>query len=195
MHQNNTGVNKLIRFAKEKRVTLHFFKLDLKSLKAVNLWDASFSGNCDPTSQLGYIVFVGESRNYFIPLLFKSYEAHRAARSVMGAEMIVFCDMFDAALALQNEPQVLHPGNEMSLSLLTDSKTLFDILSKGTRTSEKRPMLDMARAREGFRNKEINDIGLIQSENNFVDSLTKMMSQFKLQAILLSKIQDVQVEQ
>lgn len=174
------GVDKLVKFAKEKIVMLQFFELELKFLKIIGFSDASFARNRDLTFQLGYIVSVGDSKNYVVPLLFKSYKARKVNRSVKGAEMIVFCNMFDAALALRNELKFLHPGSEISLNLLTDSKTMFDVIFKGTRTCEKRLMLDIAGARERFRNRDISDIGLIRSEHNLEDSLTKKMSQSKL---------------
>lgn len=63
------------------------------------------------------------------------------------------------------------------MQLLTDSRTLFDVISKGTRTSEKRLMLDVASAREGFRRMEISDIGFIRSSHNLADGLIKSMKQ------------------
>lgn len=83
-------MNKIVTFAKDLRRTLQFFELDLKSLKIVGFSDAAFAGNRDSTLQLGYIVFVGDSKNYVVPLLFKSYEARRLTRSVRGSEMIAF---------------------------------------------------------------------------------------------------------
>jgi len=68
--------------------------------------------------------------------------------------------------------------------LLTDSKNLFDVISKGSKTFEKRTMIHIAAAREGFRDKVISDIGLVRTNNNIADSLTKGMCQAALQNIL-----------
>lgn len=57
--------------------------------------------------------------------------------------------------------------------LLTDSKSLFDVISKGSRTSEKHLMLDFYAAREVYRSKYIYNMGFIRSENNVSNSLTK----------------------
>ena len=56
---------------------------------------------------------------------------------------------------------------------------------RGAKISEKRLMLDVACAREGFKNRDINNIGFIRSENKLADGFTKHMSQ----AILLKTIQ------
>ena len=67
---------------------------------------------------------------------------------------------------------------------MTDSKCLFDIISKGSRTSEKRLMLDVAAARKGFEMKDISNIGLVPSASNIADGLTKPMQQASLRHLL-----------
>lgn len=101
----------------------------------------------------------------------------------MYGEVIVFSDLFDSAFTLSSElSKVLQ--QKILVQLLTDSKNLFDVISKGSKTSEKRTMIDIAAAREGFRDKNISDIGLVPTNNNIADSLTKSMSQAALQNIL-----------
>lgn len=82
----------------------------------------------------------------------------------------------------------------LALNFFTDCKTLSDVISKRTRTPEKRLLL-IAGERGGFCNKKINDTGPFRSEQNLADSLTKKLSQSKLQAILSSGKLDVEVEQ
>ena len=64
--------------------------------------------------------------------------------------------------------------------LFTENKYLFDAVSKGTRTSEKRLILDIAAAKEGFESKDISDIGFVRSNCNLADGLTKRMKQASL---------------
>lgn len=71
-------------------------------------------------------------------------------------------------------------GRKIPVQLFTDSKCLFDVIWKGSRTSEKRIMLDIAAAREGFCDKTISDIGFVRSNHNIADGLTKSMSQASL---------------
>lgn len=71
------------------------------------------------------------------------------------------------------------------MHLLTDSRSLFDVISTVFSTSEKRMILDIAAAREGFRYKLIPDIGLVRSSENAADGLTKCMHQRTLQKILM----------
>ena len=60
-------------------------------------------------------------------------------RSVLSAEVVAFADLFDDSFAIRDQiEQAL--GQPVPMHLLTDSKSLFDIVSKGSRTSEKRIM-------------------------------------------------------
>ena len=79
------------------------------------------------------------SYNY-LQISFKSYKSARVTRSVLSAEVIAFADWFDDAFALKS--QLEHAlGRAVPIHLLTDSKSFFDIISKWSRTSEKRIML------------------------------------------------------
>ena len=81
------------------------------------------------------------------------------------------------------------------MHLLTDSKSLFDIISKGTRTSEKRIMLDIHAAREGYRTREISNIGFVRSSSNLADGLTKEKMQKALFQLLQTGKHKIQCDQ
>ncbi len=72
--------------------------------------------------------------------------------------MIVFSDMFDAAFTMAAELKKMIEKHA-PLRLLSDSESTFDVISKGSRTSEKRMMIDIAATREGYKNYSIFDIG------------------------------------
>lgn len=63
--------------------------------------------------------------------------------------MILISDMSDVAISTKREVEYLLSMNA-SLQLLTDNKSLFDVISKGSRTSEKRTRLDIFVSREHF---------------------------------------------
>ena len=72
------------------------------------------------------------------------------------------------------------------MHLMTDSKSLFDIISKGSRTCEKLIMLDIHSARQAYRAFEISNIGFVSSSNNIADGLTKPKLQKELFNLLQS---------
>lgn len=102
----------------------------------------------------------------------------------MAADLIAFADMFDYAHTIAEELRSLHTHSSVPVKLYTDSKSLFDVISRGSRTAEKRLMLDVACAREGFIRHEISDIGFVRTAHNLADGLTKSMRQAFLRDVL-----------
>ena len=112
----------------------------------------------------------------------------------MTAEVIAFSDLFDVCLTLAEELKDVY-GRKFPVQLFTDSRSLFDNISKGSRTSEKRMMIDIAAAREGFKNKLISDFGFVRTNHMLADGLTKSMSQVALQEVLCTAKYRAKVEQ
>lgn len=139
------------------------------------------------------MIFVGDATGAVSPVLFKSCKALRVTRSVFMAELIAFCDMFDASFTLSEELRCFVPVFPIPVNLYTNSKTLFDI--RGSRTSEKRFMLDIACDREVFKKNEISHIGFIRSSDNIAGGITKPMTQQFLVSTIASGKLDVNVEQ
>ena len=71
------------------------------------------------------------------------------------------------------------------MHLMTDSKSLFDIISKGSRTSEKQIMLDIHATRQACQRHEISNIGFVRSEHSIADGLTKEKKQGALLRMML----------
>ena len=75
-------------------------------------------------------------------------------------------------------------ANSVQLHQLTDSKSLFDIISKGSRTNEKRLMLDVYAARQVYKEQDISNIGFVRSNHYITDGLTKIMNQESLRNVI-----------
>jgi hypothetical protein len=102
----------------------------------------------------------------------------------MAAETMAFADTFDAAFSLKNDLASIL-GNPPPLLILTDSKTLLDVMVCSKHTTEKRLMIDISAAREGLNRHDITNICLISSEDNIADSMTKLSSNSSLHRLLL----------
>ncbi len=187
-------LNRATRYAAEHRVSLKIAAVDQESLGVVGFADASFANNHDLSTQLGHICFLTDGHSRSVPISFKSYMSKRVVRSAMAGEVIAFSDLFDIAATLASELGDIY-GRRIPVQLLAGSKSLFDVISKGSRTSEKRTMLDIGAAREGFGDKVISDIGFIRSSNNIADGLTKSMSQAALQAAVSTGMLAIHPEQ
>lgn len=77
----------------------------------------------------------------------------------MAGKVIAFSDYFHVAIVLSIELEAIR-GFKVTAQPFTDSKSLFDVISKGSRSSEKGLMLHIAAAREGFKDLIISDIRL-----------------------------------
>eukprot|EP00171_Calliarthron_tuberculosum_P022721 IDg22721t1 len=150
-------LNSAVKDAVDSQVSLVIPKLDLATVRVVGYSDSSYANNFDLSTQLGHICFLCDDSGKSTSISFKSYKSKRVVRSAMAGEVIAFSDLFDIAATLSEELSVVLT-RKIAVQLLTDSKSLFDVISKGSRTSEKRTMLDIAAAREGFRDKVISDI-------------------------------------
>lgn len=75
-------------------------------------------------------------------------------------------------------------SRKLALKLYTDSKCLFDVITKNTTTVEKRLIIDLQSARESYEKMEISDIAKIPSKANPADALTKVTKNEVLDRIL-----------
>jgi hypothetical protein len=170
---------------------MRFPMLDLDTLRICVYCDASFANNENMSSQMGDIVFLTDGKNRCAPMAYKSVNCKRVMRLVLAAEAIAFAKGFDQGYVLKNYLQELS-GRNVPLTILTDSKTLFDVITKASYTREKRILIDLASVREGYRRFYIDDIGLISSEENLADGLTKETNMDKLrEAVSTGMLQTV----
>jgi hypothetical protein len=91
----------------------------------------------------------------------------------MASETIAFVEGFDASFTLRSQLSAML-GNDIPLLMMTDSKSLFDIMTAQKRTTEGRLKVDVFAARQSFKRGEIDNISLIRSEFNLADDLKKL---------------------
>lgn len=128
---------------------------------------------------------MGDSSDIVIPIIFRSSKSKRICRSTIATEFIPFSDLFNASFTLASELSTL-TNRKVCLRHFTDSKYLFDIISKGSRTSAKRLMLDVGGSRQRFKMGDISNIGFVRCESNVADGFTNLMSQASLRNVLVS---------
>lgn len=96
--------------------------------------------------------------------------------SAILGDVISFDDMFDVVIAFAPELQVVLQ-HAVPVQLLTDNRSMFEVISKCSGTSEKRMMLDVAVAGEIFREWLTSDIGFVRNSNKVANGLAKVMRQ------------------
>jgi len=116
-------------------------------------------------------------------LVYSSKKARRVVRSMMAGEVYAFADAFDAAFILTHDLERIY-RQHLPLVMLTDSKQIFDVITRASHTTEKRLMIDVAAAREAYNSNEMSNVGLVNSMHNVADGLTKPRLCSALDAVL-----------
>ncbi len=120
---------------------------------------------------LGYIIFLADDSDRANLIHYASYR--RVVSSVLGAEIYSFADAFDKAFSIKHELESL-VQRAVPLEMFTDSKSLLDVITKCSSTSERRLMIDIQIVRDAYSREEISDVGFIRSDQNPADALTKL---------------------
>lgn len=170
IRQINSTVRTLKRHPKKG---IRHRRLDHKTLRIQVYSDSSFANNRDSTSQMGYIILLADAHNKCNIVQYRSFKSKRITRSVIGAEVYAFTEAFDAAFIPKHDLEQVLGRRVPILAMLTDSKGLFDVITKHSMTSERRLMIDLLAARQAYARMEISDIGLGRTHNNPADAFTK----------------------
>lgn len=103
-------------------MSLTFVPLETSSLQIAVLFDASFVGNADLFSQLGYVVTIMDENNNLNVLHYSSFKSKRVTRSVLASELFAVVYAFDYALTLMvTLKETLK--RSIPLAIITDSKS------------------------------------------------------------------------
>lgn len=169
-------------------------KLSLDSLQLIVYSDAAFSTNKDHTSQLGYIIMLTDDSHKCNIIHYSSAKSRRVARSVLGSEIYAFADGFDHAYAFKYDLEAM-TGKHIPLKMLTDSKCLFDVITKSSVTKEKRLLIDIAVVKDAYAKNEISQVGHVFSDQNPADAMTKIGKCQALNTVLETGRLSIQVNQ
>lgn len=105
----------------------------MPTIRIIGFSDASFANNADLSTQLGHIFFLTDRDGTSVSIKLKSYNSNLIVRSAMAREVIAFRDLFDLAATLAAKVGDLLQRT-IPIQILTDSKSFFGIISKGSRT-------------------------------------------------------------
>ena len=101
----------------------------------------------------------------------------------MGGEIFALADGFDRAFMIRHDLENIY-CKKIPLYVLTDSKQVFDTITKASKTMERRLLIDIAAARQAYNREEISNLGLVASKNMIADDLTKTMRASSLIKVL-----------
>ena len=166
--------NKLIKYVKETSSQLRFPVLDCTSIQVIGYADASFNNLNDGGSQGGQIIFLVDASRNACPVSWRSNRIRRVARSTLAAETLSFADGIDSAqfISKLTEDLQLTTANSTKVTMITDSKSLFDASQTTSQISDRRLRVEMSAIREA---KELGEIVVqwVNGADQLADVLTK----------------------
>ena len=186
--------NLCIKYLKKEPLHLSFDPLNIETLQIRVYADAAFGTNLDCSSQLGFIIMLCDANNSAHIIDFSSKKSRRVVRSIMGGEIFALADGFDRAFMFRHDLERMY-ARKIPLYVLTDSKQVFDTITKASKTTERRLLIDIAAARQAYNRQEISNIGLVASEDMVADGLTKTNAGASLINVLRSGHNALNVKQ
>lgn len=174
MESHVKDLNNLALYLKSTSAShMKFPELDQESLYLLCNADSSFANLRDSSTQLGYIIVLADKSNKCSIISYCSYKSRCVVRLSSAGETLALADAFDTAIVLQHDIELILKRT-VPILLLTDSQSLFAVLTTYSHTAERRLMLDLETLREAYTSKVIAKIGLIASERNAADAMTKL---------------------
>ena len=122
---------------------LKYNSLDEDALSLRVYTDASFGSNEDYSSQPGFVVLLRDASNRCHILKYLSKTSKRIVRSILGREVYAFAEEFDCAFLLKHDLEPLY-RKKIPIQMRTDSKQMFDVITKASSTSERRLMMNIS---------------------------------------------------
>ncbi|RAL67593.1 hypothetical protein DID88_008346 [Monilinia fructigena] len=168
-------LNKVIKWQMDNPTRgLTFVPLDMDSIQLVVFTDASFANNTDLSSQIGYVICLMDKHNNANIIHWTSIKCKRITRSVLASELYALVLGFDVGAAIKGTVNaILKLKKPIPLILCTDSKSLYDLLTKLGTSAEKRLLIDIMALRQCYENREITEIKWIDGKSNPADAMTK----------------------
>jgi hypothetical protein len=173
---------------------LSYVQLKMTDLKLFAMVDASFANNKDMSSQMGYVIVLGNevtnNTSFTVHgniIHWSSLKCKRITRSVLASEIYAMAHGVDIAIAIGATLNVIM--NRLSLPhvlivVCTDSLSLYKCLVKLGTTKEKRLMIDIMALREAYKRGELKDIRWIDGRDNPADAITKATANASIEQLI-----------
>ncbi|KAI0996097.1 hypothetical protein K3495_g12084, partial [Podosphaera aphanis] len=139
---------------------LKYIRLKLEDLKTYCWVDGSFANNNDLTSQVGFVITLGNETPGINEFTFRGNIIHwsstkckRVTRAVLASELYAMTNGVDIAIPLSmtiNQIMGKLSLPIVPLIICTDSRSLYECLVKLGTTKEKRLMIDVMAIRESY---------------------------------------------
>ena len=168
-------LNEIVRRAKSTAsMGLKYCKLNPDTVEQYLFTDASFGNAENGASQVGFVLCLVDGNTNANILHYGSQRCRRVTRSAMAAEILSLGYGFDQAIFARSILEELL-GRSIKLHALIDSRTVFNTVTKGGPTLERRIQIDAHALRQSHERGELASISWIQSGEIVADALTKTL--------------------
>ena len=183
---------------------LRFVPLDLTTAKLFVFVDGSFANNADLSSQIGYVVTIGNEepsdgsfqlRGNIVT--WSSTKCKRVTRAVLASELYAMASGIDMAIALSTTLRMVTKQlgiPPIPIVVCTDSLSLYECLIKLGTTKEKRLMIDIMAIRQSYERRELSEIRWISGTSNPADAMTKSTANASLEALVSTNKLTIRVQ-
>ncbi|KAK6218082.1 hypothetical protein QIS74_02513 [Colletotrichum tabaci] len=186
---------------------LTFVPLDLSSAKLFVFVDGSFANNRDMTSQLGFIIILGNEEpinghdDAFTltgnVVHYSSTKSKRVTRSVLASEIYGMVAGVDMAYAISSTLTMI--TKKLNLPPIptiawTDSYSLYECLVKLGTPQEKRLMIDIMALRQSYERRELYEVRWIHGDDNLADAFTKATPNQALENFITTSSAQIRME-
>lgn len=133
-----------------------FVPLDLDALICAVFVDGS-AKNADLSSQLGFIMLLMHKHYNVNVVHYGSIKSKQIICSVLSSELFSMIQGFDVSSTIRLAINDML-GRAVPLHTYTDSRSLFDCLTKISRTTEKRLLIDLSMLCQSHESREITEL-------------------------------------
>nr|AHF58602.1 polyprotein [Chondrus crispus] len=158
---------------KDKNLGIVHPHLDPESTEIIAFSDAALGNNRDLSSQIGYVIILRDRYGAANILEYSSKKCRRVTHSSLAGEIMGFSFAFDAAFIIKHDLEEI-TTRTFPLKMMTDSRALFDMVTRNSYSTERRLMIDMAAIRQSYQRREIDGIAHIPGPTNPADAMTKV---------------------
>ncbi|KID81309.1 Ribonuclease H-like protein [Metarhizium guizhouense ARSEF 977] len=183
---------------------LRYIPLDLPTAKLFVFVDGSFANNKDLSSQIGFIIIIGNETQQDAEftltgniVTYSSTKSKRVTRSALASELYSMVQGADMAYAISTTLAMITNQldiPQIPITLCTDSFSLYECLVKLGTTKEKRLMIDIMALRQSYERREIYEIRWINGQDNPADAMTKASPNNTLETFIDSNKVTIRVE-
>ncbi|KAI0993994.1 hypothetical protein K3495_g14189 [Podosphaera aphanis] len=171
------ALNRRLKWQKENLDRgLHYVPLELESVKMFVFVDGSFANNHDLSSQIGYVIALGNETlgdgDFKLKaniLHWSSTKFKRVPRGILASELYGMVSGIDMGISISTTLNMIIQQlkiDSIPVVVCTDSFSLYECMVKLGTTKKKRLMIDIMAIRQSYERRELSEIRWITGDSN-----------------------------